>query len=116
MEITYPRDEFFQRFEELIDKNGITIDRPKGTAHPRFPDFIYKINYGFINNTKSQDGGGIDIFEGTENRGVVGFICTIDSLKNDSEVKVLYNCSEDEIKTAVMMLSQGYMSCVLVLR
>jgi inorganic pyrophosphatase len=97
---------FFEVFEQLIYEHGITIDRPKGTSHPRFPDLIYPIDYGFINDTKSQDGNGIDVFLGDDdNVGVVGIICSVDTIKRDSEVKVLYHCTEENIQTALKMMN-----------
>ncbi|MDR0739078.1 MAG: inorganic pyrophosphatase [Oscillospiraceae bacterium] len=106
---------FFETFEQLINEHGITIDRPKGTAHPRFQDLIYPIDYGYINNTQSQDGGGIDLFLGDDNNaGVVGIICTIDATKRDSEVKVLYNCTEENIQTARRMMNNGPMCGILI--
>jgi inorganic pyrophosphatase len=117
MEDSYNSDIFFQTFEALIEKNGVTIDRPKGSAHPRFPELIYPINYGFINGTHSQDGEGIDIFLGDlDNRHVVGVICTVDSIKNDPEIKVLVACSEKNIPTALMMLTHDPMRAILVRR
>ncbi|MDR2432612.1 MAG: inorganic diphosphatase [Puniceicoccales bacterium] len=90
---------FFEMFEGLIREYGITIDRPKGMSHPRFPALIYPIDYGFINNTKSQDGEGIDLFKGdNDGLGVVGIICLVDAENRDSEVKVLYNCTEENSK------------------
>jgi inorganic pyrophosphatase len=117
MEDFYDSDLFFQTFETLIEKNGISIDRPKGSAHPRFPDLVYPINYGFIKDTHSQDREGIDIFLGDlDNRHVVGVICTVDIIKNDSEVKVLVACSEANIQTAMMMLTHDPMRAILVRR
>ncbi|MDR1906715.1 MAG: hypothetical protein LBQ03_00620 [Puniceicoccales bacterium] len=58
-------DHFWQILEEQIRAKGITIDRPKGKAHPRFPELIYPIDYGYIPGTKSADGEGIDVFLGT---------------------------------------------------
>ena len=111
------RDNFFKKLDNLIQENGITIDRPKGFAHPRFPDLIYPIDYGYINGTKSQDGQGIDIFSGDDpSLGVAGIICTLDGIKKDSEIKVLYNCTEDNISTALMMLNHDPMTGILVRR
>lgn len=31
----------------------VTIDRPLGSAHPKFPQSVYPINYGYIPGTKS---------------------------------------------------------------
>jgi inorganic pyrophosphatase len=107
---------FWETIDKLIFEFGITIDRPKGTSHPRFPSLIYPIDYGFINNTHSQDGYGIDIFIGDCNAGVVGIICTIDFVKKDSEIKILYNCTGENIGTALRMLNHGPMHGILVRR
>ena len=40
----------------------VQIDRPLGSAHPRYPDFIYEVNYGFIPNTLAPDGAEIDAY------------------------------------------------------
>jgi inorganic pyrophosphatase len=108
---------FFEAIEHLIREYGITIDRPKGTSHPRFPDLIYPIDYGFINNTKSQDGEGIDVFLGNDNNiGVIGIICSVDTIKRDSEVKVLYRCTEENIQTVLKMMNNGPMRGILARR
>ncbi len=49
---TYNTD-FWRTLDELVRQSEIVIDRPKGTAHPKFPDFIYKVDYGYIENTSS---------------------------------------------------------------
>mgnify|MGYP000021205700 CR=1 FL=1 len=38
------------------------IDRPMGTEHPKFPESIYPINYGYIPNTVSGDGKELDCY------------------------------------------------------
>ncbi len=49
---TYNTD-FWRTLDELVRQSEIVIDRPKGKAHPKFPDFIYKVDYGYIENTYS---------------------------------------------------------------
>ena len=34
----------------------ITIDRPLGSRHPRYPDLLYPINYGYIAGIMGGDG------------------------------------------------------------
>ena len=90
-------EEFWLAVEKLVQKSSVIIDRPKGTAHPRFPNFIYKVDYGYLENTNSMDGGGIDIWRGTEETiGVDAIMCIVDLSKRDSEIKILINCTEDE--------------------
>ena len=38
----------------------MVVDRALGTAHPRYPDLIYPVNYGEIPVTLSGDGQPID--------------------------------------------------------
>lgn len=52
--------------DNLVKQSKIVIDRPRGTAHPKYPNFIYKVDYGYLENTSSMDGGGIDVWVGTK--------------------------------------------------
>lgn len=89
--------EFWNTIDKLVVESEIVIDRPKGTAHPRYPDFVYRVNYGYLKNTSSMDGGGIDIWKGTEpEQKVDAIICIVDLLKRDSEIKILIGCTEVE--------------------
>ena len=38
-------EDFWSALDELVANSEIVIDRPKGTTHPRFPDFVYKVDY-----------------------------------------------------------------------
>lgn len=35
--------EFWNALDTLVQQSDIIIDRPKGTAHPKYPDFIYNV-------------------------------------------------------------------------
>lgn len=88
---------FWAALDRLVRESEIVIDRPKGTAHPKFPDFIYKVDYGYLKNTSSMDGGGIDVWVGSdEGKRVGGVMCIVDLLKRDSEIKILIGCTEEE--------------------
>lgn len=58
-------EEFWNALDKLVENADIVIDRPKGTTHPRFPDFVYQVDYGYLKETTSMDGGGIDVWVGT---------------------------------------------------
>jgi inorganic pyrophosphatase len=51
---------------ELNHWNGrtinVVIDRPFGSTHPRHPDIVYPINYGYIPGTMAPDGHPIDAY------------------------------------------------------
>lgn len=112
---TTPEQNYWDYLEHLIKEYGFEIDRPKGSAHPHYPDRIYHIDYGFIPGTTSSDGQGIDLFHGTaDDRKIAGIICTLDDVKKDSEIKVLFECTEEEIQTALRILSFPPMYRILV--
>ncbi|RMF54284.1 MAG: hypothetical protein D6746_14540 [Bacteroidetes bacterium] len=84
-------------WEALIRCQGYTLDRPRRASHPRYPEIIYPIDYGYINGTLGTDGEAIDLFVGTVDLGLVGLLLTHDYRRHDRECKLLYNCSPEEI-------------------
>ena len=74
----------------------IIIDRPRGSAHPRVPDFIYRVDYGYLRGTASMDGEGIDVWVGSGEKRVDAIMCIVDLMKRDSEIKLLIGCTEEE--------------------
>ena len=95
-----PDTTFWQTFTDLAANNPITIDRPKGIAHPRYPDLIYPLDYGYLENTSAGDGDGIDVWFGsTTDKTLTGILCTFDTLKRDAEIKLLIGCTHEDIET-----------------
>lgn len=92
---TYNND-FWKALDELVENSNIVIDRPKGSSHPKFPDFIYKVDYGYLENTASMDGEGIDVWVGSGGRKIDAVMCIVDLMKKDSEIKILIGCTEEE--------------------
>ncbi len=91
---------FWQAIDTLISSGKIVIDRPKGSVHPRFENIKYEVDYGYIENTASMDGDGIDVWRGSLQEAIANaIICTVDLMKKDSEIKILIGCTEEEIKT-----------------
>ena len=88
---------FWHHLDKLIAESKIIIDRPKGSTHPRYPSYTYPLDYGYLENTTSMDGGGIDIWQGScPAQKLDAIICTIDLNKRDSEIKLLIGCTEEE--------------------
>ena len=88
---------FWQAIDKLISSGNSIIDRPKGSAHPRYPEIRYELDYGYIENTASMDGSGIDVWRGSLPEGKCdAIICTVDLWKRDSEIKLLIGCTEEE--------------------
>ncbi len=88
---------FWLALDELIATSRLVIDRPKGSAHPRYPELVYPLDYGYLQNTASMDGDGIDVWLGSDPaRRLDALICTVDLIKRDSEIKLLLGCTAKE--------------------
>ena len=107
--------DFWDDIQKLVESSKIEIDRPKGSAHPAYPDTIYPFDYGYLAGTNSPDGGGIDVFIGSGNRSEVsGVICTVDMLQRNVELKVLLGCSAEEMNAIFHFLDTDSMGCMLL--
>jgi len=95
-----PDTSFWYEISQLIAVNQIIIDRPQHSAHPRYPEIIYPLDYGYLENTTASDGGGIDVWLGTQDtKTLTGILCTFDTIKRDMEIKLLIGCSLQDIQT-----------------
>ena len=91
---------FWQGMGNLIIKNKLIIDRPKGQPHPRYPKLIYPLDYGYLENTTASDGDGIDVWMGSlGTKTLTGILCTFDMIKRDAEIKLLLGCTKEDIQT-----------------
>lgn len=109
---------FWRALDELLASSRIVIDRPKGSFHPRFSHLFYPIDYGYLENTASMDGGGIDVWLGSQaEHRLDAIVCTVDLMKRDSEIKLLLGCTQEE-KRAVLALHNDsqYMKGILICR
>lgn len=88
--------EFWNALDNLVANSEIIIDRPKGTVHPKYPNFIYKVDYGYLKDTSSMDGAGIDVWVGSGEKEIDAIMCIVDLAKRDSEIKILIGCTEKE--------------------
>ena len=109
--------EFWRALDELVRTSTLHIDRPKGTPHPRYPDFIYPLDYGYLEGTQAADGGGIDVWVGSlpEHR-VTGAVVTVDRFKRDAEIKILIGCTPEEAEIILHVQDDGSMSALLLNR
>lgn len=108
---------FWHSLDQLVRTSEIIIDRPQGSTHPRYPGLVYPMDYGYLKNTTSSDGDGIDIWIGkAQSNRVDAVMCIVDMQKRDSEIKVLYSCSEDEMNTIYAIHNGQGMNGVLLKR
>ena len=91
---------FWQGMGNLIAANKLVIDRPRGVPHPRYPEYIYPLDYGYLENTTASDGDGIDVWMGSlASKTLTGILCTFDTIKRDAEIKLLIGCTDEDIQT-----------------
>lgn len=111
-------NEFWRAIDSLIKDSVVVIDRPKGSHHPRFPQIVYPVDYGYLENTTSPDENGIDVWQGTSSSRVIdAIICTVDLLKKDSEIKCLIGCTPEEKEIIYLFHNESeYMKGILIKR
>lgn len=91
-------NEIWTQLQQLVNELEIVIDRPINSVHPKYPDFIYPVDYGFLKGSCASDGNEIDIWVGTSNEKVInGILCPVDPMKKDVETKIIYSCTNEEI-------------------
>jgi len=101
-------------------KVEVTMDRPLGTKHPKH-DFVYEVNYGFIEGVKAPDGEYLDAYylgvaeplEKSE-----GEVIAIVHRKNNDDDKLVVvpegiNFTDEEIMKQVHFQEQWFESEVI---
>ena len=107
--------EFWSYLENLVAGSRLIIDRPKGSHHPHYPEIVYPLDYGYLDETCSGDGSGIDVWVGSSgNQDLAAVILMVDLHKRDSEIKILLGCTEEEIQTILLFHNGNSMRVTLV--
>ena len=109
---------FWTRLDRLIASSVIVIDRPKGSTHPRYPEIVNPLDYGYLKGTSGGDGNEIDVWQGSmPEKQLAAVACTVDTLKGDAEIKLLVGCTNEEIGTVYKFHNDNdYMSGIIVKR
>lgn len=106
---------FWERLDHLLRTQPMVVDRPKGSHHPKYVHREYPVDYGYLDGTTTIDGEGIDIFVGTSPDDTMqGILCTVDLVKRDAELKLIYRCTPDEIAAVERFIEGEFMSCVFI--
>jgi GNAT superfamily N-acetyltransferase len=110
-------NDYWSALDKLDAESKIVIDRPKGNRHPKYPKLVYPVDYGYLENTSSMDGNGIDVWKGKDGDYIDAIICTVDLMKRDSEIKILIGCTEDEKRLVLDAHNNSeYMKGILIRR
>jgi inorganic pyrophosphatase len=108
---------FWNAIDQLVATCPLIIDRPKDSAHPRYSDMIYPLDYGYLDGTTAGDGSGIDVWLGSNSsKSANAVVCTVDLMKRDAEIKILLGCSEFEIQVVVDFLQANSVGCLVIRR
>lgn len=101
-------------YKEYLNKTvKVVVDRPLGSKHPRY-NFIYPINYGYIPDTKAEDGEEIDAYVLGESNALSeyeGTVIAVVNRKNDDEDKLVVanqDYSVAEIKSLIHFQEQFF--------
>lgn len=110
-------DALFWAILDQLAAGEIVIDRPRGSRHPRMPEMIYPLDYGYLTGTTAGDGDGIDVWLGSlPGRSVTGIACTADAHKRDAEIKLLLGCTAEEIAAVQRFLNSHGLGCIVLSR
>jgi coenzyme F420-0:L-glutamate ligase / coenzyme F420-1:gamma-L-glutamate ligase len=111
------RREFWRYVDRLFGEHPIIVDRAKGSRHPRYPELIYPLDYGYLEGTSSMDGDGIDVWIGSGGiQKPQAILLTIDLNKRDLEIKLILGCDGDEIQSILDFLNGHSMRALLIKR
>ncbi|MFW5864957.1 MAG: GrpB family protein [Candidatus Izemoplasmataceae bacterium] len=107
----------------LGKKLTIKIDRPIGSMHPKHPEIIYPINYGYIEGEFAQDneeldvyllevGNKVDHFYGE----IIGYVRRLNDIENKLiMVPVGQKVDQDMVKKAIHFQEQFYQSELILI-
>lgn len=96
----------------------ITVDRPLGSTHPKYPDIVYPVNYGYLAGVPGGDGEDQDVYLLGVQEPVEAYTAKVIAVihrKNDKEDKLVAApegliFSEWEIRQAVHFQEQYFHS------
>lgn len=110
-------ERFWAGLDALVAASTIVIDRPAGSAHPRYPALVYPLDYGYLAGTTAGDGDGIDVWVGSQaHRRLVAVICTVDQGNRDAELKLLLGCTRQEATVVLDVHNRGTQAGLLIWR
>lgn len=106
-----------QFIEKLVT---VKMDRPLGSKHPKH-GYVYPVNYGFIPETKSPDGGELDAYvlgvDEPRDEFLGRCIAVVHRLNDDDDKLIVVpdgkEMSDDEIRQAVFFQEQYFQSEII---
>ncbi len=88
------------KFEYLIGKKvKVIVDRKMGNKHPKY-EFIYPINYGYIENIISGDGEELDVY-------ILGIFEPVNEFEGVC-IAIIHRLEEDDDKLVIVPDNKCY--------
>ena len=107
--------DFWEYLNKLVVDCNVVVDRPRGSKHPDYDDLVYPLDYGYLEGTTIVDGGGIDVWVGSDPYlDLKEFVCTVDLNKQDIEIKLLIGCAPSEIEDILNFHNRNSMRAFLI--
>lgn len=108
---------FWQKLDSIYFASSIVITQPQGSTHSTFTNLVYPVEYGYLNDTLSQDELGIAIYKGKGSAySVEAILVAADILKKDIEVKLLVGCNEEEVEMILRFVNQTEFQKTILVR
>lgn len=113
---------YWNRLKLLLGETvTVKVDRPLGSAHPKYPEMVYPLNYGYIESMRAPDGDCQDayILGVSEAVGAYeGTVIAIIERKDDVEGKLVVapkgmSFSDSEIEEAVRFQERYFDSAIV---
>ena len=100
----------------------VTVDRPLGSVHPKYPDMHYPINYGYVEGIMAADGEEQDVYIMGVDKAVTEFtgkIVAVVHRKDDVEEKWIVapeelSFTEKEIREKIYFQEQYFDSEIVM--
>ncbi len=124
MQIKSPlTDEILDGYRKILGRHvTVTMDRPIGTTHPKHPNIVYPINYGYVDGLLGGDGEEQDVYVLGESRPLDtfdGIVIAVVHRFDDNECKWVAcknggKYTADEIMAAINFQEQFYHSQIIM--
>lgn len=99
----------------------VKVDQPIGSSHPKYPETIYEVNYGFVPNTLSGDDEELDVYILGEDKPLTEYegkcIAVIHRLKEEDDKLIIVppnrNFTAKQIKEATNFVEKYFEGVVI---
>lgn len=108
---------FWQKIDSIFFASSVVITQVAGSNHPDYQNLIYPVDYGYLNETLSQDSLGISVYKGSvSTHSIDAMLVSADILKKDIEVKLLLGCDPEEVDKILRFVNQTEFQKTILVR